>query len=76
MNHWFKVYICNFVINEFNPTFEVQNMGLFKMPRFKTPRFQMGKRFTVASGPSDVDVNSWKVKFGLSLMLNFRSRQI
>ena len=21
------VYVCNFVINEFNPTFEVQNMG-------------------------------------------------
>ena len=41
----------NFVINVFNPTFEVQNMGMrFKMPHFETPYFQMGMRVTFASG--------------------------
>ena len=46
------VVICYSIINEFNPTFEVPNMGneAFQMPRFETSHFQTGTRVTIASG--------------------------
>ena len=40
-----KITCTYCVINEFNPTFEMQNM-----PRLETPRLETGTRITVAYG--------------------------
>ena len=49
------VDICHFVINEFNPTFKVQNM---ETEAFQNALFGNATRVTVASGQSD-DPESW-----------------
>ena len=64
--------ICNFVINEFDPTFEFKTWEamLFKMPHFETPRFQMGTRVTLTVGPNQTvfqkdSAELWHRKFAL-----------
>ena len=51
-----KITYIYCIINEFNPTFEVQNMEneAFQNASFWNALFQMGTRVTVASGPSRV----------------------
>ena len=65
---WFLVTVCNFVINEFNPTFSVQNMGNEAFALFGNASFQTGMRVTVASGQDVKTVNiEQKVFSGLLL---------
>ena len=43
--------------------FRTWETRLFKMPRFDMPRFQMGTRVTVASGPSIIPIKAERLRF-------------